>query len=130
MSDTDLASERAIPPSIEAKFKAWKDWSFRWGVLHHVTGFTSAFLTAVIAAHTKHAFLPENLAVTIAAIASGLTFLVTTLGAQKQSAAFEAAYRVLERAMATYRLSKVDPGTDFLAQAEIKGIDVLDSVKG
>ena len=67
--------------------------------MHYTLGFTSAILSALIAAHTKHAFLSENVAVALASTAAGLSFLMTTLSAQKKGAAFEAAHRILERAI-------------------------------
>ena len=117
----------AVPPEVDAKYKSWKFWAFLWNTVHYTLGVVASVFTALIAAHTKHPFLAGNTAVTIAVSAAGISFLSTGLNAQKKGAGFQAAYRILERAMSKYTLADNDPGQDFLAEAEVKGIDVLDS---
>jgi hypothetical protein len=126
--DWRLRMPREIPKEINEKLLAWRHWSSVWSWAHDLTGFTSAALTTVIAANAKAQFMGPILTTVIAALAAGLAFLVTTLGAQTKAKGFELAARALETAIAKFRFNDKLPDT-FLGDAEAKGIDILNSIK-
>ncbi len=124
-----MNSIRSIPPEINGKWRAWLGLSKMWNNIHYWLGFSSTVLSAILVANAKSPFLTSNLVILLAALAAGLTFLLTTTGAQKRGKAFEAAARHLERAMAKFRTDKSLPPS-FLGQAEAEALDKLDSLGG
>jgi hypothetical protein len=115
-----------IPPDITDKMTAWRKWSSRWNWMHYGLGFLSAMLSAIVAANTKHAFLPTEYAVGAAAVAAGFTFLITALSASAKGAAFETAAREIEKAISHFRGGKEKT---ILYDAEVRGIDILNRLK-
>jgi len=64
----------------------------------------------------------------MAAFAAGLSFLVTTMGAQKRARLLEGAAWELEAAMALYRSDSQIRASE-LGKAEARGIDILKGAK-
>jgi hypothetical protein len=122
--------ERTVPPKIEEKMHAWRYWSSVWNYIHYVVGFSSTALSAVVAANTiatdkNIQLMSSTAAMSLAALAAGLAFVMTTAGAQAKGAAFEAAARELEKAVAAFRDPTREVSAGFLSQAEERGIDLL-----
>jgi hypothetical protein len=116
----------AVPGEVTEKMLAWRKWRSFWNSLHFGFGFLSAALSAVVAANTKQAFLPPNWSVGAAAVAAGLTFLITALSASAKGAAFETAAREIEKAIALFRGGAAMTS---LYEAEARGIDILNKLK-
>jgi hypothetical protein len=87
-------------------------------------GFLSAALAAGIAINTKSSFLSTTEAFVIASVAAGLSFLVTTMGAQERAKGLELAAWELEEAIALYRSDPSIPSSE-LGKAEVRGVDIL-----
>ena len=90
--------------------------------------FDAASLAALVAANTKVHFFTEPWDWIVAAVAALLTFVVNTLSAQAEGAAFESAARELEKAIAGYETDPTVTETD-LGKSVQKGIDILNQVK-
>jgi hypothetical protein len=96
-----------------------------WKTAHYFAGFLSAGLAAIIAINTKVAgFLDSTLALVMASFAAGLSFLVTTMGAQDRVRLLEHAAWELEEAMALYESDESVPLSE-LGKAEARGIAIL-----
>jgi hypothetical protein len=95
-----------------------------WKAAHYFAGFLSAALAAGIAINTKSSYLSTTEAFVIASIAAGLSFLVTTMGAQERARGLELAAWELEEAMALYRSDPSIPSSE-LGKAEARGVDIL-----
>ena len=85
-------------------------------------------LGTVIAANVKSQFLSENWALVLAASAAFFSFANTVLKADLRSAAYRAARHVIEKAMVCYRANVALTLKD-LGDAEVRGIEILDSLK-
>ena len=99
-----------------------------WKTAHYVAGFLSAVLATVIAINTKTSFLHSTTALVMASLAAGLSFLVTTMGAQERVRLLERAAWELEKAIALYAN---DPSMqrEELGKAEARGISILQGEK-
>jgi hypothetical protein len=95
-----------------------------WKTAHYVAGFLSTVLATVVAINTKASFLTSTSALLIASLAAGLSFLVTTMGAQERVRMLERAAWELEAAMARYRSDASVPVSE-LGKAEERGIKIL-----
>jgi hypothetical protein len=95
-----------------------------WKAAHYFAGFLSAALAAGIAINTKSSFLSTTQAFVIASLAAGLSFLVTTMGAQERARGLELAAWELEEAMALYRSDPSISSSD-LGKAEARGVEIL-----
>ena len=73
---------RDVPPATYAKWRMWRNSAMGWKTVHYLAGFLSAILATIIAINTKTSFLDSTLALAMASLAAGLSFLVTTMGAQ------------------------------------------------
>ncbi len=73
-----------------------------WSLIHYLVGFSSATLSALVAANAKAKFLGENVTLALAAAAAGLAFLITALDAGKKGNQFQSASRHLERAISSF----------------------------
>jgi hypothetical protein len=94
---------RKPPVEIEGKMLAWRHWGVIWSVIQWSVGCSSAILSALLAANAKANFLSSTGALTIAAVAGGLAFLLTALNAGKKGSQFEKASRFLEAAISRYQ---------------------------
>jgi hypothetical protein len=121
MTDTE---PRAVPPFIHKKWRTWRNSSMGWKAAHYFAGFLSAALAAGIAINTKSSFLSTTEAFVIASVAAGLSFLVTTMGAQERAKGLELAAWELEEAMALYRSDPSIPSSE-LGKAQARGVDIL-----
>jgi hypothetical protein len=119
---------RTIPPSTYRKWRIWRNSSVGWKTAHYVAGFSSAVLSTVVAINTKTSFLNSTSALVIASLAAGLSFLVTTMGAQERVRQLESAAWELEAAMAIYRSDNSVPLSE-LGRGEARGIDILKGAK-
>lgn len=119
---------REIPAEIQSKYSAWRFWTGVWNAAHYVTGFGSAALSAMIATNVKSKFLEDYQAIALAAIAAGLTSLITAFGAQSKAKAFEMAARRLEVAKIKYQFDSTIPDT-FLTDAVAEGVSTLEGLK-
>jgi len=99
-----------------------------WKMAHYVAGFLSTVLATVVAINTKTSFLNSTSALVIACLAAGLSFLVTTMGAQERVRQLERAAWELEAAMAIYKNDDSVPLSE-LGRAEVRGIDILKGEK-
>jgi hypothetical protein len=115
---------RTIPPSTHRKWRTWRNSSIGWKTAHYVAGFSSTVLATVVAINTKTSFLNSTSALLVASLAAGLSFLVTTMGAQGRVRQLESAAWELEAAMAIYRSDDSVPLSE-LGRAEARGIDIL-----
>jgi hypothetical protein len=119
---------RTIPPPIYRKWRIWRNSAMGWKTTHYLAGFTSAALATLIAIDTKTLFLDSTSALVIASLAAGLSFLVTTMGAQERVRQLECAAWELEAAMAIYRSDETVPLSE-LGKAEARGINILKGEK-
>jgi hypothetical protein len=97
---------RKAPVEIEGKMLAWRHWGVIWSMIQWLVGFSSAVLSGLLAANAKATppgFLSQDQAFTTAAVAGGLAFLLTSLGAGKKGSQFEKASRYLEAAISRYQ---------------------------
>src|SRR5262245_30631488 len=102
----------------------WRNSAMGWKAAHYMAGFLSAILATVVAINTKSSFLHSTTALMAASVSAGLSFLVTTMGAQERDAGLERAAWELEKAMAIYTIdSSVDRSE--LGKAESRGVDIL-----
>ena len=115
-----------VPTEIVEKMLAWRKWHSFWNWIHFGLGFLSAALSSVVAVNAKQHFLAPDYSVGAAAVAAGLTFLVTGLSASAKGAAFETAAREIERAIALFRGGAAKTS---LYEAEARGIDILNKLK-
>ena len=119
---------RSIPPEVYRKWRVWRNSAMGWKTAHYFAGFLSAALAALIAINTKTAFLDTTSALVMASLAAGLSFLVTTMGAQERVRQLEHAAWELEAAMAIYRSDEGVPLSE-LGKAEARGINILKGEK-
>ncbi|HEY1161030.1 MAG TPA: hypothetical protein VGE83_10390 [Terracidiphilus sp.] len=119
---------RTVPESIYDKWRVWRNSALSWKAAHYVSGFLSAALATIIAVNTKASFLDSTSALIIASVAAGLSFLVTTMGAQQRARQLELAAWELEAAMAQYRCDDSLPPS-YLGKAEARGVDILKGEK-
>jgi hypothetical protein len=115
---------RTIPASTFRKWRVWRNSSMGWKTAHYLAGFLSTVLATIIAINTKTSFLNSTSALVIASLAAGLSFLVTTMGAQERVRQLELAAWELESAMAIYGSDHSVPLSE-LGKAEARGIDIL-----
>ena len=115
---------RAIPPFISKKFRTWRNSSMGWKAAHYFAGFFSAALAAGIAINTKSSYMTTTQAFVIASLAGGLSFLVTTMGAQERAKLLDLAAWELEESIALYRSDPSIPASE-LGKAEARGVDIL-----
>jgi len=99
-----------------------------WKTAHYFAGFLSIVLATVIAINTKTSFLNTTTALLLASLAAGLSFLVTTMGAQDRVRLLERAAWELEAAIALYRNDPSAPLYE-LGKAEARGVDILKGEK-
>jgi hypothetical protein len=121
------AQEREIPQKTLEKWNRWLQLSNRSKNTHYTVGFSSAVLSAALAASAKSQFPSPGWKMALGALAAGLTFLLTALGSQKKGRAFEAASRHLERAIAKFRTDDTADAR-ILGQSEAEGIDLLEKL--
>lgn len=119
---------RTVPPLTYKKWRTWRNSSMGWKAAHYVSGFLSAALATVVAINTKTSFLSSTSALAIASSAAGLSFLVTTMGAQARARQLELASWELESAIAVYK-SDVSVPLSELGKAEARGIEFLKGEK-
>ena len=119
---------RTIPPSTYRKWRIWRNSAVGWRTAHYFAGFLSAVLATVIAINTKTSFLDSTTALAMASLAAGLSFLVTTMGAQERVRLLERAAWELEAAIALYKNDISMPLSD-LGKAEARGISILKGEK-
>jgi hypothetical protein len=120
--------QRLVPSLTLRKWRTWRKSALGWKSAHYMTGFSSAALATVVAVNTKLSFLDGTTALIVASLSAGLSFLVTTMGAQDQSRRLEQAAWELEKAMAVYRTDPSVPESE-LGKAEARGVDFLRSEK-
>jgi hypothetical protein len=100
-----------------------------WKTAHYVAGFSSAVLATAIAVNTKTGFIRNSThALVIASLAAGLSFLVTTMGAQERVRRLEHAAWEVEEAMALYRADSSIPLSE-LGKAEARAVKILKGEK-
>jgi len=121
---------REIPPNIQGKYDAWKNWASWWNAVHYTAGCGAAALSAISAANASAVkvevgFLTRPESIGVATAAAICAFILTAIAPQKTAKSFVDAYRHLEKSMALYRL---DPSVDAvsLAKAEAEGLDLLE----
>jgi len=120
---------RTIPPPLTyKKWRTWRNSSMGWKTAHYFAGFLSIVLATVIAINTKTSFLNTTTALLLASLAAGLSFLVTTMGAQDRVRLLERAAWELEAAIALYRNDPSAPLYE-LGKAEARGVDILKGEK-
>src|SRR5664279_1677722 len=119
---------RTIPPATYRKWRIWRNSAMGWKTAHYLAGFLSTVLATAIAINTKTSFLNSTSALIIGSLAAGLSFLVTTMGAQERVRLLERAAWELEAAMALYRSDDSVPLSE-LGKAEARGIDILKGEK-
>jgi hypothetical protein len=119
-------ADNVVPFEITEKMIAWRKWRSVWNWAHFGLGFLSAALSVIVATNVKQQFLPVEWAVAAAAVAAGLTFLVTALSASAKGAAFETAAREIEKSIALFRGGAAKAS---LYDAEARGIDILNKLK-
>jgi hypothetical protein len=119
---------RDVPADILGKTVAWRKFQVMWNPIHYITGFGSAVLSSIIAANVKAQFLNTTTAVIIAAVAAGLTALVTAMGAHTKGKAYEIAARELEATSSLYEHDLAIPEAE-LGKAVKRATEVLNGTK-
>lgn len=109
-----------------SKHRLWRYSSVGWKAIHYFAGFFSAALAAIVAVNAKLSFLDTTVAMILAAMSAGLSFLVTTMRAQERAKALDEAAWELEKAIAIYITDPAVPLSE-LGKAEARGIDILKS---
>ena len=84
---------RAVPPAVFQKWRVWRSSAMGWKTAHYLAGFVSAVLATIIAINTKTFFFDNTATLVMASLAAGLSFLVTTMGAQERANTLERAPR-------------------------------------
>lgn len=117
-----------ISPLTYQKWRTWRNSAMGWKAAHYGVGFLSAALATVVAVNTKSSFLDSTTALAAASLSAGLSFLVTTMGAQRRAQELEWAAWELEKAMAIYGNDPSMPQSE-LGKAEARGVEILRSGK-
>jgi hypothetical protein len=119
---TEPETLRKVPREIEGKMLSWRHWGVIWSLVHWFVGVSSTTLSGFVAANAKTNFLSPNRAMTLAALAGGLAFLITALDAGKKGTQFQSASRHLEAAISLYQAdASLEP--KFLGQKQAEALE-------
>jgi hypothetical protein len=125
-----MTEPREVPEFATKKWRSWRQLQNAYGWLHLLLGSVSVAMSSLMAANAamRQGFLLPAQAVAMATVGAITAFALTLVNSKQKKHAFEVAARELEKAMALYQ---ADPSLNlrFLADAEVRGIEMLDRVK-